>query len=120
MKNEAVRHYLTVYAVTFIFLVFGVWEIVNPQYWSVFVPSFISGLFNSINFLVQIHGFVLVVLAISLIFGFKRKLTAILGTLIMADIVFSLFIGSGFSDLLIRDIVITLFVASLYFDNYKK
>ncbi len=120
MKNEAIRHYLTVYASAFIFIVFGLWEIINPIYWSGFVPSFISKFFSNIGLLVQIHGIILTLIGICFVFGFKRKVASVFGTLIMLDIVFSLFIESGFSDLLVRDLVITILIASIFFDDYKK
>jgi uncharacterized membrane protein len=120
MESEKIRHYLATYAVSFIFIIFGIWEIINPQYWAGFVPSFVSRLPGSANFLVQIHGIVLAAAAISLAFDFKRKIAAALGTLMMLGIVISLYIDSGFSTLLIRDIAITLFVASLFFDDYKE
>lgn len=120
MKNEAIRHYLTIYAAAFIFLVFGIWEIVNPQYWNSFVPAFVSNFFSSVNLLVQVHGIILTLIGSFLILDFKRKIAAALGTLVMLDIVFSLLFESGFSSLLIRDTVITIFVLSLFFDDYKK
>lgn len=120
MRNEAIRHYLTVYAAAFIFIVFGLWEIINPVYWSGFVPSFISKVFSNVNLLVEIHGIVLTLLGICFVFEFKRKIASVLGTLIMLDIVFSLFLESGFSDLLVRDIIITILIVSIFFDDYKK
>lgn len=120
MKSEAIRHYLTVYAAAFIFIVFGLWEIINPVYWSGFVPSFISKIFSNINLLVQLHGIVLMLVGVCFVFEFKRKIASVLGTLVMLDIVFSLLVESGFSDLLVRDIVITVLIASIFFDDYKK
>ena len=120
MKNEAIRHYLTVYAAAFIFIVFGFWEIINPGHWSGFVPSFISNIFSNVNILVQIHGIVLTLIGICFVFGFKRKIASVLGTLVMLDIVFSLFLESGLTDLLVRDIVIAILIASIFFDDYKK
>lgn len=120
MKNETIRHYLSLYAVSFIFIVFGIWEISNPLYWSGFVPSFISKIFSNINLLVQIHGIILAAVGMMFAFDFRTKVASAIGTLVMLDIVFSLVFESGFSSLVVRDFVILLLVASVFFDDYKK
>ena len=114
MDNNKIRHYIAKYAIVFIFLVFGIWELIDPGYWSAFVPSFLS---NNALLLVRIHGTILSILAIWLAIGIYFRIAAVISSLIMLDIVVSLFISSGFSDLLVRDIVILLLAISLIFDD---
>jgi len=102
------------FSVFFVFIVFGVWEIINPGYWAGFVPSFVST--SLAPLLVRIHGVVLSIIAIWLITGFKRRIAGIFASLVMLDICVSLFISSGFSDLLVRDIAILIFAVSIIFD----
>lgn len=92
------------------------WEIINPGYWSGFVPKFLKD-FIDIFLAVQIHGVVLLVLGFGVLSGYQTKKIGIASTLIMTSIVFSLIFNFGFSDILVRDIVILLFASTLIFDN---
>lgn len=119
MKPEVIRRYLATYSVSLIFVIFGIWEIINPVYWSGFVPVFISNILGNV-LIVRIHGFILAVIGISLSIGFKRKLMSALGTLMMLIIVISLYTEAGFTTIFVRDFVIMCFAASIFFDNYKE
>ena len=116
MENKTIAKYLRIFALAFIFIVFGLWEIFNPQYWAGFVPQFAASIFNAL-ILVRIHGVVLSLTALWLVSGKKRKYAAILSSLIMLEIVISLLVSTGFSDLLVRDIVILILAISLIFEN---
>ncbi len=117
MRPDSIRYYLVTYAISFIFIVFGIWEIINPSYWSVFVPGFISGVLGNVSVLVMVHGIILALIGLSLAVGFHKKITSALGTLMMMGILISLYIGSGFTTMFVRDLVITVFTASLFFDK---
>ncbi len=118
MQGEKIRHWMSIGAVSFIFLVFGIWELTKPDYWIGYVPSFAYKLLDPL-ILVRIHGFVLLIAGIWILSRRYLKYSAVIGSLIMADIVVTLFITSGFTDLLVRDIGIMLFVLSLAFDEQK-
>jgi hypothetical protein len=47
--------------------------------------------------------------------GRKMRYVAILGSLMLLQIVLALIVESGFNDLVVRDVTIFLFVASLIF-----
>lgn len=99
----------------FLFLTFGVWEIVVPDYWIGFVPSFVAKSFN-VLLLVKIHGIVLSVIGAGIFFSRKySRLFAILAVVMMIQVVVSLWFTSGFSDLFVRDIAILIFTISLMF-----
>ena len=117
MDKDNIRHYINIVAVAFLFLVFGIWELINPQYWQGFVPSILYSL--NITLLIMIHGAVLSLLGIWILIGKWLKIAAIVGTLVMAQIVMSLIISSGFSDIVVRDFTILLFVLSLAFEKSK-
>lgn len=115
MKLDLVRKWLLVAAVSVVFLGFGVWELVNPQYWVSFLPSFLSGFAPLV--LVRLHGIALVLVAAWLLSGWKLRIAAVFATLLMLEINTSLLIEYGFSDLLIRDVGILLAAAALMFEN---
>ena len=118
MNTSKIGYYLRISSASFIFLAFGIWEIINPEYWQGFVPSVLFK-FN-ITLLILAHGIVLAILGAWLLTGKWLKAAAVTGTIIMAQIVISLFLSSGFSDLLVRDFAIMLFVLSLAFENNNK
>ncbi|MEX2007350.1 MAG: hypothetical protein WD992_01115 [Candidatus Levyibacteriota bacterium] len=103
-------------AIAFIFVVFGSWEMLVPTYWSVFVPDFAAAIFNPL-FATRIHGLVLFVLGLLLISGYRKNLVSLASVLVLLGVVFSVFMYSGFSDLLVRDIVIFLCSLSLLFEK---
>ncbi len=111
-----VRDKIVRLAIVFIFVTFGVWEMLSPGYWSVFVPKFAEAVFNPL-FAVRIHGLILFILGVLLLIGFRKNLVAGLSSLVLLGVVVSVFLYSGFSDLLVRDIVIFLCSLSLLFDT---
>lgn len=110
------RKTITKLGIAFIFITFGIWEIVDPAYWSGFVPKFFEGLID-LFLAVRIHGIVLLALGLGVLSGFKTRELGIASTLVMASIVFSLLINFGFSDILVRDVVILLFASTLIFED---
>jgi len=117
MEAEKIRQYIAIAAASFIFLVFGIWELIDPQHWIGFVPA--SFYIFDPTILVVMHGIILTVLGIWIITGKWLRIAAIFGTLVMAQIVIALFILSRFSDLFVRDFTILLFVLSLAFEDNK-
>lgn len=118
MERAKLRHIISRVGVAFIFLTFGIWEIVQPTYWTAFLPQFVSAAADPARTVV-VHGAMLVALGASILLGFYINITAILGTLMMLSIVASLWMVSGFTDLLVRDTVITLFALTLALDDTR-
>lgn len=110
------RNLVTKIGIAFIFVTFGIWEIIDPGYWSGFVPRFIEGLIDT-SLAVRIHGVVLLILGIGVLSGIQTRKFGFAATLIMASIVLSLIINFGFSDILVRDIVILLFASTLVLEK---
>lgn len=92
-------------SLAFVFGWFGISEIINPAYFSGYVPPFAANLpfFNS-NLFIQIHGVVLALLSLCLVFKFHLRLTGILNILVLLQIIISLLLISGFNEIVIRDI----------------
>lgn len=105
----------------FVLLWFGISEIADPKNWVSYMPTFISSLGNS-NFLVQIHGFILVALSFCLIFKFYLRYTAFLVVLIMLQIIFGLLLISKFevNEIVVRDIGILGLAIGVWFNELRK
>ncbi len=102
--------------ISFIFLTFGAWEIVEPSYWVSFIPSFVSIVFNPL-FATRVHGLILGILGILIFISFRKRIISILSSLILLSVCISVFMLLGFSDILVRDIVIFLCCFSLVFED---
>lgn len=102
-------------ALAFIFIVFGVWEIIQPGYWTGFIPRFLSGF--DLFLLLKIHALTLIALGLGLLSGVYLKKFAIASTLMMLSIVILILMNDGFNDILVRDIVILLFASTLIFED---
>jgi len=118
LSRDKIRKYLVISGISLTFFIFGIWELINPQYWSAFVPSFLARIISNLV-LVKIHGIILIFLALWLIVGFYRKIGAILSSLLLLEIILSLLFSSGFSDIVVRDLAIFLFSVSLIFEEEK-
>ena len=105
---------LVKFGIFFIFITFGIWEIIDPSYWLGFAPSFLAKLSYAL-ILIKIHGIALSIVGLGIFFSKRVKLFALFSTMIMLQIVLSLWLSSGFTDLLVRDIAILIFSFSLVF-----
>ena len=114
VNNKKISRFLASLAISIVFIIFGIWEILQPNYWIGFVPGYAS-VIMSVTTLVIIHGLVLAILGVWLITGIKKKAAAILSALVMLDIIISVSEG-GFSDVLVRDIGLFILTLSLIFD----
>ena len=103
------------FGIFFLFLTFGIWEIIDPNYWIGFAPSFIAESANAL-LMIKIHGIVLSIIGAGIFFSGRHvKFFSILSAVIMIQIVLSLWFVSGFSDLFVRDVAILIFAVSLVF-----
>ncbi len=82
---------------------FGYHELVVPKLWTGYIPV-LSPSSEISQLLVLAHGVVLSVLAIGLIAGIAPRLLAAVAAIVMLEIVTSLIITAGLSDLVLRDI----------------
>ncbi len=116
MERDSIRRLLVTLGLAAVFIPIGVWEIVNPQFWVGFVPTFLTGIATP---LVLVHGAVLTIIGIWALTQWKLRWAGVFATLIMLEITTSLLFESGFSSIWIRDVGILFLAASLMFEKGK-
>jgi uncharacterized membrane protein YphA (DoxX/SURF4 family) len=82
---------------------FGYHELDAPLAWTGYVPA-LSPASHLAEVLVLAHGWLLLVLATALVAGVVPRAAAVLASLVVAEIVISLAVSSGLSDLVLRDV----------------
>lgn len=89
----------------FVLLWFGVNEVLDPRYWSGYVPSLVASFLPfGVNLFVQMHGVVLSLLALSLFFKFYIRYTGLLAVGVIFLIISGLIMIDGFNEIVVRDI----------------
>lgn len=123
MLHKFAKHYPLVMRLSlfFVFIWFGISEIVNPVYFSGYIPAFVRALpfFNS-NLFIQTHGAVLTLLSLCLIFKFYLRITGILNILMLMQIIGSLLLISGFNEIVVRDIGLLGLATSIWLYEIRK
>ncbi len=82
---------------------FGYHELVQPALWTGYVPVLASTSTAAVV-LVLAHGWLLLVLAVALIAGIVPRLAAAIAALLLLQIVITLTVTAGLSDLTLRDV----------------
>lgn len=97
-------------SLSLVFLWFGINQLYSPSNWTVFVPKLFSGIIAS-KLLVMINGSFEVIFGLIMISGIYLRLTALLLSLHLIGISFSL----GYSALAVRDLGLSLSTLSIFF-----
>lgn len=82
---------------------FGYHELVQPSLWTGYIP-FVHSASAFAVILVLAHGWLLLVLAVALVAGVAPRVAAAISGLLLLEIVLSLVITGGLSDLTMRDV----------------
>ena len=82
---------------------FGYHELIQPALWTGYVPVLASTSAAAVV-LVLAHGWLLLVLAVALIAGIVPRLAAAIAALLLLQIVITLTVTAGLSDLTLRDV----------------
>ena len=82
---------------------FGYHELVQPSLWTGYVPV-LSPTSSLATVAVLAHGWLLLVLAVALIAGIAPRAAAAVAALLLLEIVISLTVSGGLSDLTLRDV----------------
>lgn len=82
---------------------FGYHELVRPGAWTGYVPV-LSPSSPPAVILVLAHGWVLLVLAVALVAGIAPRAAAAVAAVVLMEIVISLAVSGGLSDLVLRDV----------------
>lgn len=105
----------------FVFAWFGISEVLNPRYWSGYVPQVLREILPiPILPLVQGHGAVLTFLAICFLFRFKLRYTGILAMLVLLSIIGGLISMNGFDEIVVRDIGIFGLAVSIWLQEIRE
>jgi len=82
---------------------FGYHELIQPALWTGYVPVLASTSAAAVV-LVLAHGWLLLVLAVALIAGIVPRLAGAIAALLLLQIVITLTVTAGLSDLTLRDV----------------
>jgi uncharacterized membrane protein YphA (DoxX/SURF4 family) len=82
---------------------FGYHELVRPSLWTGYVPA-VSPTSTAAIVAVLAHGWVLLMLAVALAAGIATRFAALLAAAVLLEIIISLTVTAGLSDLTMRDI----------------
>lgn len=82
---------------------FGYHELVQPQLWTGYVPG-VSATSGFADVLVLAHGWVLLMLAVAIVAGVALRVAAAIASLALLQIVISLTVTGGLTDLTLRDV----------------
>ena len=82
---------------------FGYHELVRPSLWTGYVPV-VPPSSTAAIIAVLAHGWVLLMLAVALAAGIATRLAAVLAAVVLLEIIISLTVTAGLSDLTMRDI----------------
>lgn len=86
-----------------VLLWFGYHELVAPGLWTGYV-SIISATSQAAQVLVLAHGWLRLVLAVALLCGVAPRLAAAVAAMLLLEILISLSVTGGLSDLVLRDV----------------
>ena len=100
------------YGLGFVVLWFGISEILNPDSWLSYAPTFLGDGKLALS-LVVAHGIVLTVAGLSIVLNFYRRIGAIVLTLVLLEILVNLLIESGLGEIAVRDIGLLTMAISL-------
>jgi uncharacterized membrane protein YphA (DoxX/SURF4 family) len=82
---------------------FGYHELVAPGLWTGYVPG-VAAASQVAVVLVLVHGWVLLVLAVAIVAGVAMRLAAAIAALLVLQIVITLTVTGGLTDLTLRDV----------------
>lgn len=115
-KNNIHQHILS-WSLAFVFIWFGLSEVLTPESWTAYVPSYIST-GNITSALVVVHGAILIGSAVLLIINIGRRVAAAIAALLLLQIVASMILeGSGLTPVVVRDIGLLGACISLLFSG---
>ena len=105
----------------FVLLWFGVNEILDPRYWSGYVPPLARSLFPfEVNLFVQMHGVVLALLGLLLFFNLYIRYTGFLTLGVLLSIISGLIMINGFDEIVVRDIGLFGLALALWLHSFKE
>ncbi|GBD34784.1 hypothetical protein HRbin35_00535 [bacterium HR35] len=103
------------FALGFVFFVFGVWQILNPGYWTAYLPKFLTFIASE-NFF-RINGTFNLIVGLGLIFNIYPLIFSALAIFHLLGVIFTLGL---YNDIAIRDLVLLILALGIFLDSLKK
>jgi uncharacterized protein YjeT (DUF2065 family) len=103
------------FALGFVFLIFGIWQIIQPNYWTSYLPLWTKN-FNQ-EILMRINGIFNLFVGISFTLGFYLLIFSGLAILHLIGVIFTLGI---FNDIAIRDIGLLILAIGIFLEEVRK
>ena len=100
------------YGVGIVFLIFGIWQFVNPSSWEGYLPAFVVSNFNAATF-IFLNGVFDSLIGTLLISGVFVRVSSLLGIVHLLGIVFSL----GWNDVAVRDIGLLIVLIAVFLNG---
>ena len=103
----------------FCFLSIGVWEVVRPEYWFGYMPSFLMGHVD-MGLLVRFHGVILCLVGAAVLAGIYLRIASGAAVLMLLAIVGGLAVESGFSEIFLRDVAILALACAVFLHTFER
>jgi uncharacterized membrane protein YphA (DoxX/SURF4 family) len=99
------------------FVSIGIWEIVDPEYWFGYLPSFAMKL-GDMSLMVRAHGLVLTLVGGAVLSGAWLRIASGVAVLMLLEIVLALAVESGWSEILLRDVAILALALAVFTETF--
>lgn len=99
MNKSTIQGNIIACTLGLVFIWFGVNEILYPSNWTSFIPpfSFLSSINLFENNLIVVHGTILLILAVLMIFNIWRSFAGVIALILLFEIIITLFIETDWS-----------------------
>lgn len=97
------------YALAVVFIAFGIMQLLSPEQWYGYLPSFTSSIGLSDATLILLNGLLDLAIGILLAAGIFTRIVAIIATAHLAGIILTL----GFNDVAVRDAGLLILAAAI-------
>ncbi|MFB6183979.1 MAG: hypothetical protein ABEI96_05435 [Haloarculaceae archaeon] len=95
-----------------VFVGIGLWELFDPGYWAVYVPSLLAGNAWTLR-LVQVHGLVLTTTATAVVLPRYARWGAVVASLLLVEVCVDILVANGVTSVLLRDVGLLVVAAGL-------
>jgi uncharacterized membrane protein YphA (DoxX/SURF4 family) len=104
------------YGVGVVFFIFGISQLLSPENWLGYLPSFTYNLGITPGNLIFMNGIFDLVLGLFLLLGLFVRIFALLGSLHLIGIIVSL----GYSDVAVRDLGLLIVLISIFLNEQDR
>ena len=104
------------YGVGVVFFIFGISQLINPESWLGYLPSFVFNIGISSTNLIYFNGVFDLAVGLFLFLGLFVRVFALLGSLHLLGIIVSL----GFNDVAVRDLGLLIVLISIFLNGSDK